>query len=351
MLSLRRPVPTKLKLLAWVLICFGCMALNEMILWGASFRYWVLSQSTNIFFSLSVSFFCFGPLLWLWVQHSQHKQVTRYWPHFVPAVVFLGYLWLTFWLLPDGDKRALIESYGFDNNWHYPWVIALGALHRWGYAAAALRLLWPAKLISKGAELERQTVLVVLMCLLSIDLLIALIAIFEQPSALLAEAVATTKIALNYCHLILLNGLFFVMIKAMIGEPVPRSNQQPTAVNSVHVDAIEQAIVQQQLHLNPHLSVERFAQEVGLPAKDVSQTINRHFEMSFVEFINQHRITAAKQLLADANYNHLSITELFLAAGFNSKSVYNTLFKKKFNCTPSQFRKASQSATNVNQTN
>ena len=106
-----------------------------------------------------------------------------------------------------------------------------------------------------------------------------------------------------------------------------------------HVERIEEAMKREKIYLNPNLSFERFSEKMDIPVKELSFTINNHFNMNFYEYINQHRISEAKErLIAIENINK-NITEIFYSAGFNSKSVYNTLFKKCYKCTPSQYRK------------
>ena len=70
--------------------------------------------------------------------------------------------------------------------------------------------------------------------------------------------------------------------------------------------------------------------------------IYRHFNVNFYEYINGYRIDEAKQQLEDPLNNSKNITDIFYDAGFNSKSVYNTLFKKNYHMTPSQYRKRHQ---------
>jgi len=63
--------------------------------------------------------------------------------------------------------------------------------------------------------------------------------------------------------------------------------------------------------------------------------------MNFYEFVNLYRIQEATTLLSQAD-NQRTITDIYIASGFNSKSVFNTFFKKKMGMTPSQFRQQFQ---------
>jgi AraC-like DNA-binding protein len=75
--------------------------------------------------------------------------------------------------------------------------------------------------------------------------------------------------------------------------------------------------------------------------------INRHFGINFYEFINKYRIEEAKKMLVDPVHKNTTITDIYLAVGFNSKSVFYTFFKKFESVTPSQFRQSSLSKQSI----
>ena len=58
-----------------------------------------------------------------------------------------------------------------------------------------------------------------------------------------------------------------------------------------------------------------------------------------VYYINFHRIGDAKKLLSDPENKEMTILEVLYAVGFNSKSVFNTAFKKFVKMSPTEFRR------------
>ena len=62
------------------------------------------------------------------------------------------------------------------------------------------------------------------------------------------------------------------------------------------------------------------------------------FEKNFYDLINTHRVEEAKKRLIDSN-NTKTILEILYEVGFNSKSVFNSAFKKNTGFTPTEFRK------------
>ena len=92
-------------------------------------------------------------------------------------------------------------------------------------------------------------------------------------------------------------------------------------------------------YLNPDLTLPQLAADLRLSTHHLSQLLNEQAGKNFSDFLNEYRIEEVKQKLIDPALTHLKIEELAFASGFNSKSVFNTAFKKFTGTTPSAFRK------------
>lgn len=91
-----------------------------------------------------------------------------------------------------------------------------------------------------------------------------------------------------------------------------------------------------QLAFDSTLSLNKFSEAVGEKPYYVTQVLNQDLHTNFYEYITDHRIhEVARRLSAPCEQ---TIFDLALAVGFNSKSTFNTAFKKRFGVTPSQFR-------------
>jgi AraC-like DNA-binding protein len=106
---------------------------------------------------------------------------------------------------------------------------------------------------------------------------------------------------------------------------------------------IESFIILNKLYKNPNLTVVELSNLVGIHPKKISQSINHFAKMNFNSYINKYRIDEAQKLLSDKNYYNLTIDAIAKEAGFNSKSVFNTLFKIHTGKTPNQYKIASKS--------
>jgi len=92
-------------------------------------------------------------------------------------------------------------------------------------------------------------------------------------------------------------------------------------------------------YLNGNLTLSEMADQLRLSTHHLSQLINEQTGKNFSDFVNEYRVAALKQNLQNPAMAHLKIEELAFESGFNSKSVFNTAFKKITGVTPSQYRR------------
>jgi AraC-like DNA-binding protein len=72
----------------------------------------------------------------------------------------------------------------------------------------------------------------------------------------------------------------------------------------------------------------------------VSQVINEKTGKSFFEMLAYYRVEYAKKLIRQDRSGKITIEELAEMVGYNSKSSFNTVFRKYTSKTPSEFRKS-----------
>ncbi|MCW3805373.1 AraC family transcriptional regulator [Plebeiibacterium marinum] len=83
------------------------------------------------------------------------------------------------------------------------------------------------------------------------------------------------------------------------------------------------------------LKVEDAAQLVNMSVVSFSRLIKQRTGKSFVDFVNEIRLGIATRSLIETNK---SVSEICFECGFNNISNFNRIFRKKQNCTPSEFR-------------
>ena len=93
--------------------------------------------------------------------------------------------------------------------------------------------------------------------------------------------------------------------------------------------------------LDSEISLVKLAHKINISTHLLSYVINNGFNENFFQFINGYRIKEAQKLILDSNMNYLSLLGIGFEVGFNSKTVFNTTFKKVTGKTPSEFKKSS----------
>ncbi|MCG6192324.1 AraC family transcriptional regulator [Leptospira sp. FAT2] len=100
---------------------------------------------------------------------------------------------------------------------------------------------------------------------------------------------------------------------------------------------LEKLMNQDKVYLDGDISLNALAEKLNIKSHQLSELLNNNLNKSFFAYINHYRIQAAKvQLLAEKD---TAIIKIAFGCGFNSLSVFNTMFKKETGETPSEFRK------------
>ncbi len=97
----------------------------------------------------------------------------------------------------------------------------------------------------------------------------------------------------------------------------------------------------QKPYLDSELNLIKLAELINMTPHQLSYIINKGFDENFFQYINTYRVRKAKELLLNEDMNRLSILGIAFESGFNSKTSFNTTFKKISGQTPSEFKKKS----------
>jgi AraC-like DNA-binding protein len=124
---------------------------------------------------------------------------------------------------------------------------------------------------------------------------------------------------------------------------VVKVKYQKSRLNELESKKIAERLVkmveQEKLYLDPDLSLANLSEKSGEPPFVISQVLNVSLGKNFYELINGYRVDAAKRLLANPDNQNLTILSIGFEAGFNSKTTFNSVFKKYTGQTPSEFLK------------
>jgi AraC-like DNA-binding protein len=114
----------------------------------------------------------------------------------------------------------------------------------------------------------------------------------------------------------------------------PVMNSRSAAIVSRVIELMEV----EKYYQEPELTLQDLADKLQVPSYQVSQAINEGLKKNFYDLINGYRIEEAKRLLLDPVNSNYTILSVGFEAGFNSKTTFNTVFKKFTGHTPTEFR-------------
>lgn len=302
--------------------------------------------------------FLIGPLFYLYLRALLKKDGTlgrRDLLHFVPAAVCAAYL-LPFYLQSGVYKaeyvRAAIESYPFEWRVRTALVLAQGG----GYMLLCLTL--PALLPRRVGDATHAPVN-------RADLFWARA---WAAALVVIWVVGALRFVLDYSvqSNLVVPLLFSVFINAAVYLKLrrPESPAEDAPVESVQASPPPQSAKRyERSTLTPEragrylrrlldvmeaekpytdgdLTLQKLAERLAVSPHHLSQLINERLDQNFADFVNTYRIEEAKRRLIDPKGRHYSILAIAESVGFNSKSGFNTVFKKHVHMTPSEWRKS-----------
>jgi YesN/AraC family two-component response regulator len=123
---------------------------------------------------------------------------------------------------------------------------------------------------------------------------------------------------------------------------VPSFKYKKSSLDQVEKNVILNNIVSQmeneKYFVKSTASLSGLAKSINESPHHVSQVINENLGQSFFELMATYRVREAQQILKTKLGKKLTIEEVAEQVGYNSKSAFNTAFKKITSQTPSTFR-------------
>ncbi|NQZ78483.1 MAG: ABC transporter permease, partial [Ekhidna sp.] len=142
--------------------------------------------------------------------------------------------------------------------------------------------------------------------------------------------------------LILLLVFFQVFKESEFLAPLPVSNKYKKStlapgIKAAVIDKIDK-VMDAEFYLRDDTSLTNLAKELGVTTHHLSQVLNESLKISFQDLIARYRIRRACQILRDPGHAQVKIENVAAMVGYNSKSAFNTAFKRRTGMTPSDYR-------------
>jgi len=135
-------------------------------------------------------------------------------------------------------------------------------------------------------------------------------------------------------------------LASLTSQEARKNKYAKSGLNSEHLLGykirLDKIMRVQKVYLQPELTLPKLADAVNCSVNHLSQVINSGFGMSFFDYLNQHRIQRARELLGDIDDHGNAILNIAFNVGFNSNSAFYAAFKKCVGQTPAQYRRLQQ---------
>lgn len=168
------------------------------------------------------------------------------------------------------------------------------------------------------------------------------------------------EIIVNLANIVV---LFWLVIKALkkpellvgvnsdtllVTQMLDEKNNSDELIISDTIDSNEQNEIIKKLEnhmqinepfMDSSLSVYDLSRQINVPSRELSIAINHVLNKHFFDYVNEYRIKKAMEIFKTTDDEKLTVLEVLYEVGFNSKSSFNTAFKKFTGTTPSEYKK------------
>jgi AraC-like DNA-binding protein len=296
-----------------------------------------------------------GPLTYLMVLSLIRGSIKRIdYLHIVPAILYTCYLTLFLAMPEDAKFNAWIGSYHPEfpfRDFDYPYdsdplgirgvVTEITILSIFGYGV--LSLVETFKVFRKKKESlfrPKSPTLRILQWhvfqLFSAALFILIVKLTNPDDT--GDHIFATYIALTIymtSFYVIQNSGFFK--PALLNEQQKYKTSSLTAEQSQYTLLKLKAIMEKEKpFLQSNFSLPDLAQRLSISVHMLSQIINEGMGKTFFELLAEYRVEEAKRLLKERA--NVKVEEIAEQVGYNSKSSFNTVFKKLTGKTPGEFR-------------
>jgi AraC-like DNA-binding protein len=309
-----------------------------------------------------------GPMLYLYTLYSLRSDTklrpVDYW-HFAPFI--LGYLSMfEFYFLYSAEDKRMVDHGEVDDFGLTMSVMLIGFIvSGLAYSFLAFRLTWKHKhriddnfSYDEGINLDwlRYCIYGIGIIFLTATVVIILREGLGMQFSFNADFIFYTLIILFIFYI----GYFGIRHQDMFAHNVDievvrnsSSLQEKYKKSGLREEALQighsqllNLMTAEKPFLDPKLTLGGLANKLEISPNQLSQIINQQEAINFHDFVNRFRVD---EFVERASKNDsFSLLAHALDAGFNSKSSFNSIFKKHKGMTPSQFLKAEESERNGN---
>ena len=137
--------------------------------------------------------------------------------------------------------------------------------------------------------------------------------------------------------------IFIKPAEDAIIEPT-REKYKKSGLDNATAEELKEKLISlmtfQKPYLDSGLTLNKLSDLLLVSNHNLSEVINSKLGKTYYDFINEYRVEEFKKRLADSSNQNYNLISIAFDSGFNSKTSFNTIFKRTTGQTPSEFRKS-----------
>jgi AraC-like DNA-binding protein len=267
--------------------------------------------------------------------------------HLWPFTLSNVYLFFSYYLLSAANKLAFYERQTIEASLSILFIEIMLVLSVPIYSVWSIILIQKHKknIRNEFSYTENVTLKwwkIILICFVLLSLASVVLNIISDGIPLIGYLLADSIIMGGLTIAVFFIGYYGIKQKAIYFQPNEDRTTKSEKLKNVDDSSIQviiHALEVDKLYLNSTLTLREMAEHLETTENKLSYLINHGFHKSFYDLINEYRVEDVKRLLLDKSYDHLSILGIAFESGFNSKSSFQSVFRKHTGRTPSQFKK------------
>jgi AraC-like DNA-binding protein len=328
------------------------MSMTEILLCYTNYMFkmvWLIdfAEPTNLLFA---------PLVYMYIRAILYKPFRNIeWLHFVPFFAYLLYMSILIYPLGYNVKyNAYITAY-YPNLPHLPdnenWdsaIYACGnytnelfAFSMFAYSLASIWIIFQSFKQEKLSFFSQQNTnlnwarraVFWFVSILVVFIILKKIFPYDLGDHLIAAHLTLIIYAISFS--VVRNSSFF----SQENKPLKKYEKSSltSEIQENTLSKLQNLMKTEKPFLQDSFSMPLLAKQLAVSPHHLSQILNESLGQSFFDFTAQYRVQEAQKLLIEKD--NLKIEEIAEMVGYNSKSAFNTAFKKITGLSPSEFRK------------
>ncbi|TCN64748.1 helix-turn-helix domain-containing protein [Acetobacteroides hydrogenigenes] len=176
--------------------------------------------------------------------------------------------------------------------------------------------------------------------------LVQVLSIYQITDKLLVINILTSIFAILFIYIGNKYAFLLSKVSNSVEKPKRKNSTTPTVQNDESLidpkferifNEVEQLMKEQQLYLEPELTLSMVSERIKVPSAIVSQAVKIFTNQSFPSYINTYRVDMVIEKMNSPLFKTYTILSLALESGFNSKASFNRIFKQQKGVTPSEY--------------